>query len=51
MPDDVLDMTLQNITMYNAVIPSFEGKSENKKNIINADDPDNKDLVDKILFG
>ena len=44
-------MSLQNITMYNAVIPSFDSSDNKDNEIINADDPKNKDLINKILFG
>jgi hypothetical protein len=44
--------------MYSAVIPSYhskekEGNKETQQDeeVINADDPRNKDMVKKILFG
>jgi hypothetical protein len=44
------EMSLANMVMYDAVLPSYD--SENEKNeVIKADDPRNKERVHDILFG
>lgn len=43
---------MANITMYSAVLPNYSyngNKSEGNEDIINADDPKNKEMVSKIL--
>lgn len=54
--DYVLDnMTMANMTMYSAVLPNYSyngnksSKSDENEDIINADDPKNKEMVNKIL--
>ena len=46
-PEQVLDMTLQNITLYNAVIPSFSSGKDDE--VIDATDPRNADKIRKLL--
>lgn len=41
-------MTLQNITLYNAVVPSFSSGSKEDE-VIDATDPKNAELVKQIL--
>lgn len=49
------DMTLVNVQMYNAVLPSYdsdkteEKKEDKMKDAINADDPNNKKAVDDFF--
>ena len=49
--NEVLKMSYQNLIMYNAVIPSFSGDSKGDGRVINADDPKNRKLIEKELFG
>jgi hypothetical protein len=48
-------MSYANVIMYSSVLPSYNSKNDKPgkhgKNVINADDPKNKDAVHKILFG
>lgn len=44
-PEDVLEMTLVNVTMYNAVIPCPSDKEE----VVDADDPMNADYINSVL--
>lgn len=49
---NVLNKSYRNIVMYNAVLPSYDYKSNNKdKRKINASDPKNKEAAHKIMFG
>ena len=52
-PDYVLyDMSYANLIMYNAVLPSYDTESKDKKEeVINADDPRNREAVRKIING
>lgn len=46
------DLSLQNLKMLNAVIPSYNSKkSDKKEEVINADDPKNQERIKKALFG
>lgn len=40
-------MTMQNITLYNAVVPSYT--SEKDKDVIDARDPRNKQRIEQLL--
>jgi len=50
-------MSYANLIMYNAVIPSFDGGDTaggagvKDDEVVNADDPKNRDKVSKVLFG
>lgn len=44
-PETVLEYTLANVSMYNAIIPLPSDKEE----VIDADDPLNANYVNKIL--
>lgn len=50
---DVLNKSYRSIVMYNAVLPSYDYKSNNndKNKKINASDPKNREAVHKIMFG
>lgn len=49
-PCAVLEMTLQNLAMYNMVIPSYNSKDEKgNKEVINGDDPAMQDRINRIL--
>jgi len=37
--------------LYGAVLPTFKKSDKEKETIINADDPKNRDIVKKALFG
>lgn len=54
-PDYVLnEMSYANVVMYSSVLPSYDDEKTGSKkgsNVINADDPKNKDLVRNTLFG
>ncbi|MEL7586663.1 MAG: hypothetical protein AAGU19_08100 [Prolixibacteraceae bacterium] len=53
-PDYVLyKMSYANVIMYSAVLPSYDDEKESKEDeeVINADDPKNRDKVRQILFG
>lgn len=47
------DVSYQNLIMYNAVLPSYDYKSNNndKNKKINASDPKNREAAHKIMFG
>lgn len=49
------DMSYANIIMYSACLPSYTSGKDKKGNdddeVINADDPRNRDKVRQILFG
>lgn len=45
-PEAVLDMTLQNIVMYNAVLPSYVSDKDKR---ISGDDPRNREAIDRML--
>jgi hypothetical protein len=48
------EMSYANLIMYNAIIPSYnyDGDTDGEgKDVIRADDPKNRDIVKKILFG
>lgn len=49
----VLNKSYRNIVMYNAVLPSYDYKSNDKgKGVkINASDPKNREAAHKIMFG
>lgn len=47
-PEEVLRMTLQNVLMYNAVIPSYSSDKDDKNKVINVTSA-NKAEVEKIL--
>ena len=51
-PDYVLyEMSFANVSLYSSVLPSYDDVATKKEEIINADDPKNKDLVHNALFG
>lgn len=41
------EMSLANLMLYSATLAS--GKPEKKEDTINGDDPNNRDLIDKII--
>lgn len=45
-PMEALDISLSNLTLLNAVIPNYGEKGEE---VIDADDPANKERIAKIL--
>jgi len=46
------ELSYQNLILYGAVLPSYSKKSDKEKEkTINADDPKNRDIVRKELFG
>lgn len=49
----MLNKSYRSIVMYNAVLPSYDYKSNNndKNKKINASDPKNREVVHKIMFG
>lgn len=49
----MLNKSYRSIVMYNAVLPSYDYKSNNndKNKTINASDPKNREVVHKIMFG
>jgi hypothetical protein len=46
-------MSYANVIMYSSVLPSYSGKKDKSKagEVINADDPKNRNAVRKLLFG
>jgi hypothetical protein len=48
-------MSYANVIMYGSVLPSYDSRKDkagkHEKNVINADNPKNRDAVRKILFG
>ena len=51
-------MSYENMVMYGSVIPNYSSKKKkkgrevpNNEEVIDADNPKNKDVVHKILFG
>lgn len=53
-PDYVLyKMSYTNTILYSAVLPSYDSKEKEpkKEKVIDADDPKNRDLVRKELYG
>jgi hypothetical protein len=47
------EMSYANIIMYSSVLPSYNGKGKDneRKGVIMADDPKNRDIVKNLLFG
>jgi hypothetical protein len=48
------EMSYANIIMYGSVLPSYNSRqkdSEGRADVIRADDPKNRNIVKKILFG
>lgn len=47
------EVSYVNIVMYCASLPSFQARKEKKKEqlVVNADDPANRDFVEKFLNG
>lgn len=45
------EMSLSNVHLYNAVLPSYDSENEKKKdkNVIDANDPANKNKVDDFF--
>lgn len=47
------EMSYANMIMYSSVLPSYNDKSkqpEDSNEVINADDPANRELVRKLMF-
>jgi hypothetical protein len=48
-------MSYQNLIIYSSVLPGYDfdkdGRDNKKDEVINADDPANRDRINKILFG
>jgi len=44
-------MSYANMILYSSVIPSHDDESEGKEDVMNADDPRNKEKIKEILFG
>lgn len=46
-------MSYVNMIMYSAVLPSYKGRNKGKEDddVINADDPKNRDMVMKFFAG
>ena len=57
MPIDYVlyDMSYANMILYGAVLPSIDSEDDEKKDkkeeVINADDPANREKVRSLLFG
>lgn len=45
------DLTYANLVLLQSVIPNSNSDEKKENEIINADDPKNRDAVRKILFG
>jgi hypothetical protein len=44
------EMSYANVIMYGSVLPSYDGK-KGESDVINADDPQNREAVRGLLFG
>lgn len=45
------ELSYKNMTLLSASIPSFsDKKTEKTEDVINADDPENQELIKKMLF-
>lgn len=49
-PMDALDITMQNLSMFNLVTPSYNSKEKDGEKL-NGDDPKNSQKIRKALFG